>query len=153
VAVTCKPNWGLPKFPRLIFDSNARAFSTGLSIADQFIRTGMYKNILLVGAEVRSKGLDISTKGRDVSVLFGDGAGAVVLSATEVTDPAKQSFIWSTRLHADGSHAEELWAAAPGTAMPGGNWLDEKMVAEGRHFPQMNGKRVFLRQFVGCLRV
>jgi 3-oxoacyl-[acyl-carrier-protein] synthase-3 len=134
---------GLNDVPALDIRQQCSGFLYGLSIADQFIRTGMYSNVLLVGAEVHSKGLDISTKGRDVSVLFGDGAGAVVLTATEVTDPTKQSFIWSTRLHADGSHAEELWAPAPGTAMPGGNWLDEKMVTDGKHFPQMNGKRVF----------
>ena len=80
------------------------AFVYGLSVADQFIKTGMYKNILLVGSETHSAGLDFSTRGRNVSVIFGDGAGAVVLQPTEKENQG----ILSTHLHSEGLHAEKL---------------------------------------------
>jgi 3-oxoacyl-[acyl-carrier-protein] synthase III len=134
---------GLSEIPALDIRQQCTGFLYGLSIADQFIRTGMYDHVLVVGAEVHSKGLDISTRGRDVSVLFGDGAGAVVVSATEAVNPAKDPCIWSTHLHSDGNHARELWVAAPGTGMPGPVRLTEKMMSDGEHFPQMNGKKVF----------
>lgn len=85
-------------------------FVYGLSVADQFIRTGMYKNILLVGAEIHSHGLDFSTRGRGVSVIFGDGAGAVVLQPT--TD--ENQGVINTKLHSDGTHAEKLAVIHPG---------------------------------------
>lgn len=134
---------GLAEIPALDIRQQCTGFIYGLSIADQFIRTGMYQNILVVGAEVHSKGLDISTRGRDVSVLFGDGAGAVVVSSVDVADTRKERCIWSTHLHAEGAHAKELWAAAPGSAMGGNRHLTEQMIADGEHFPKMNGKRVF----------
>lgn len=85
-------------------------FVYGLSVADQFIKTGMYKNILLVGAEIHSYGLDFSTQGRGVSVIFGDGAGAVVLQPTEAEDQG----VLNTKLHSDGTHAEKLAVIHPG---------------------------------------
>jgi 3-oxoacyl-[acyl-carrier-protein] synthase-3 len=134
---------GLPGIPALDVRQQCTGFIYSLSIADQFIRNGVYKNILVVGAEVHSKGLEQSDRGRDVSVLFGDGAGAVVLAATEITDPKTDSHILSTHLHADGSFAEELWTPAPGT----GNSAERVgavEVAEGLHYPKMNGKTVFM---------
>ena len=86
------------------------AFIYGLSVADQFIKTGMYKNILLVGSETHSAGLDFSTRGRNVSVIFGDGAGAVILQPTE----NKNQGILSTHLHSEGLHAEKLAYLSPG---------------------------------------
>lgn len=83
-------------------------FVYGLSVADQFIRSGMYKKILLVGAEIHSYGLDFSTQGRSVSVIFGDGAGAVVLEASE------EEGVINTKLHSDGTHAEKLAVIHPG---------------------------------------
>ncbi len=83
-------------------------FVYGLSVGDQFIRTGMYKNILVVGAEIHSYGLDFSTEGRSVSVIFGDGAGAVVLQ------PTAEEGILNTKLHSDGTHAEKLAVLHPG---------------------------------------
>ena len=79
-------------------------FVYALSVADQFIKTGMYKNILVIGSEKHSFGLDFSTRGRNISVIFGDGAGAIVLQATE----KKGQGIISTHLHSDGESAELL---------------------------------------------
>ncbi|MBY0518638.1 MAG: ketoacyl-ACP synthase III [Bacteriovoracaceae bacterium] len=114
-------------------------FLYGLSIADQFIKTGMYKTVLLVGAEIHSKGMDKTTRGRDVAVLFGDGAGAVILKRT---DEKNASRILSTHLHAEGAHAKELWLPAPGMAM-GAERMAAFMIEENLHYPKMNGKKVF----------
>lgn len=86
-------------------------FIYGLSIADQFIKTGMYKNILLVGAEMHSMGLEFTTKGRNVTVIFGDGAGAVVLQPTENENQG----VLTTKLHSDGTYAEKLAMITPGS--------------------------------------
>jgi len=104
----------------------------------------MYKNVLLVGSEIHSTGLDKSTRGRDVTVLFGDGAGAVVVSAHDVKDSAKDSFVYSTHLHAEGAFADELCLPAPGCANGDGERMSQKMLDEGLHFPKMNGKKVFV---------
>ncbi len=133
---------GLPGVPALDIRQQCSGFLYGLSIADQFIRSGMYKNILLVGSEIHSTGLDKSTRGRDVTVLFGDGAGAVVVSRAEVKDSAKDSFVYSTHLHAEGSFADELCLPAPGCAN-GAERMSQKMLDEGLHYPKMNGKKVF----------
>jgi 3-oxoacyl-[acyl-carrier-protein] synthase-3 len=114
-------------------------FLYGLSVADQFIKTGMYKTVLLVGAEIHSKGMDKSTRGRDVAVLFGDGAGAVVLRRTDANNPSR---ILSTHLHAEGAHAQELWVQAPGMNL-GAERMNAGMAEEGMHYPKMNGKKVF----------
>ena len=86
-------------------------FVYGLSVADQFIKTGMYKNILLVGAEMHSMGLEFTTKGRNVTVIFGDGAGAVVLQPTEDENQG----VLTTKLHSDGTYAEKLAMLVPGS--------------------------------------
>lgn len=129
-------------------------FIYALSVADQFIRSGMYKNILVVGSEVHSMGLDFSTRGRDVSVIFGDGAGAAILKPTEEEGRG----ILSSHLHSDGRHAEQLSFISPGShggyhqddvdyGFPdqeyGGLFLTEKMMEEGMTYPYMNGKYVF----------
>jgi 3-oxoacyl-[acyl-carrier-protein] synthase-3 len=134
---------GVPGIPALDVRQQCTGFIYSLSIADQFIRTGMYKKILIVGAEVQSKGLLKNSIGREVSVLFGDGAGAIVVSAKEIKDPKKDSYIYSTHLHADGSFAEELWVAGPGSAS-GPDRISEGKMKENYHFPYMNGKTVFL---------
>ncbi|MEM6261450.1 MAG: beta-ketoacyl-ACP synthase III [Bacteroidota bacterium] len=112
-------------------------FIYGLSIADQFIKTGMYKNILLVGTEIHSTGLDFSDAGRHVSVIFGDGAGAAIL---QPTDKPGQGVL-TTHLHADGQFAEELALPAPAAALPGR--ITHEMIEKGEHFPVMNGRMVF----------
>lgn len=114
-----------------------------LSIAEKFIASGSHKNILIVGSEVHSKGLDKTPRGRAVSVLFGDGAGATVVTRAEVKDAKKDAHIIATNLHADGSFAKELWIAAPGNGFEGTERLTKEMLDEGLHYPQMNGKAVF----------
>ena len=99
-------------------------FIYGLSVADQFIRTGTYKNILLIGSEIHSFGLDFTTRGRNVSVIFGDGAGAVILQPTEDPDQG----VLSTHLHSDGTEAEMLSMINPG--FHGGKYMLEKRPVE-----------------------
>ncbi|MET1260920.1 beta-ketoacyl-ACP synthase III [Flagellimonas sp. DF-77] len=115
-------------------------FVYGLSVADQYVKSGMYKNVLVIGSEVHSRGLDMSTRGRGVSVIFGDGAGAAVVSREE--DPAKG--ILSSHLHSEGQHAEELSLIAPGM---GKRWvtdiIDENDPDDESYFPYMNGQFVF----------
>jgi len=128
---------GLKDIPCLDIRQQCTGFIYGLSIADAYIRSGGFKNILLIGSEVHSTGLDISTKGRDVTVLFGDGAGAVVIG--RASDDAH--LILSTHIHADGSEAEILWTEYPASARH--PRITEAAMAEGKHYPVMNGKRVF----------
>ncbi|MBS1119768.1 MAG: 3-oxoacyl-(acyl-carrier-protein) synthase [Deltaproteobacteria bacterium] len=128
---------GLKEIPCLDIRQQCTGFIYGLSIADAFIRMGQYKNILMIGSEVHSTGLDISTAGRDVTVIFGDGAGAVVVG--RATDD--KHMILSTHLHADGSEAEILWTEYPASAR--NPRLSVEAMAEGKHFPKMNGKKVF----------
>ncbi len=128
-------------------------FVYALSVADQFIKTGMYKNILVVGAEKHSFGLDFSTRGRNVSVIFGDGAGAVVLQPTN--DESRG--ILSTHLHSDGTDAEILAMFNPGThanhwrnnaatfneAELGDMFMSHAMIEKAENFPNMDGPAVF----------
>jgi len=132
---------GLGGIPAIDVRQQCTGFIYAMSIADQFIRTGFAKRILVVGAEVHSKGLDLSTAGRDVTVLFGDGAGAVVLEAGEVTDTAA-SQVFSTHLHADGAGAKDLWLPGPGMAYE--RFATHEMLDEGLMHPQMNGRTVYV---------
>ena len=111
-------------------------FLYSLSVADAWIRAGVYKNILIVGAEVHSTGIELTERGRDVAVLFGDGAGAVVVQASE-----GERGVQTVELAADGVGARELWVEAPASMYD--PRLTTEMLAEGRHFPKMNGKQVF----------
>jgi len=129
---------GVSGIPALDVRQQCTGFLHGLSIADHFIRAGTYKKILLVGAEIHSKGLDKTTRGREISVLFGDGAGAVVLGAHEGREG-----ILTTHLHADGRFARELWVKAPTQAVSGER-INAEMLAAGEHYPQMNGRMVFV---------
>jgi 3-oxoacyl-[acyl-carrier-protein] synthase-3 len=134
-------------------------FVYALSVADQFIKTGMYKNILVIGSEKHSFGLDFSTRGRNVSVIFGDGAGAVVLQATE----KKGQGIVSTHLHSDGQSAELLAMYNPGThanhwvnnpvadytdAPIGEMFMSKEMIDKAQNFPYMDGPAVFKKAIV-----
>ena len=134
---------GTPGIPALDVRQQCSGFIYSMSIADQFIRTGTYKKILIVGAEVHSKGLDRTPRGREISVLFGDGAGAVVLGATEVSNPKTDSHVLSTHIHADGTHAEELWTELPGFDRVGDRFQPGD-IELGGHYPKMNGKVVFM---------
>ncbi len=128
---------GLKDIPCLDIRQQCTGFIYGLSIADAYIRTGAFKNILLIGSEVHSTGLDVSTAGRDVTVLFGDGAGAVLIG--RATDD--KHLILSTHIHADGTEAEILWTEYPASAHD--PRISEAAMAERKHYPVMNGKKVF----------
>lgn len=134
----------VPGIPALDIRQQCTGFIYGLSIADKFIRCGQYKNILVVGAEIHSKGLDKSPEGRNISVLFGDGAGACVVSRTEVKDETKDGHILNTFLHADGKYAKELWNPLPGNGLGTDDRVSIAMLEEGLHHPIMNGKTVFV---------
>jgi 3-oxoacyl-[acyl-carrier-protein] synthase III len=136
-AVFVQRELGLKEIACLDIRQQCTGFIYGLSIADAYIRAGMFKNILLIGSEIHSTGLDISTAGRDVTVLFGDGAGAVVVS--RATDD--RHMILSTHVHADGSEAEILWTEYPASARNPRITLEA--MQERKHYPVMNGKKVF----------
>jgi 3-oxoacyl-[acyl-carrier-protein] synthase III len=136
-AVFVQRNLGLREIACLDIRQQCTGFIYGLSIADAYIRTGMFKHVLMIGSEIHSTGLDISTAGRDVTVLFGDGAGAVVVG--RATDD--QHVILSTHLHADGSEAEILWTEYPASARH--PRISAEAMAERKHYPSMNGKKVF----------
>ena len=131
---------GLRTVGALDVRNQCSGFIYALSVADQYIKTGMYKNILVIGSEAHSTGLDMTSRGRSVSVIFGDGAGAAVLSREE--DLTKG--ILSTHLHSEGQHAEELALIAPGM---GARWVTD-IIADNdpedtSYFPHMNGQFVF----------
>jgi len=128
----------IPGIPALDVRMQCSGFVYALSIADQFIRTGMYQTVLVVGSEIQSSIMNISNEGRAMAVIFGDGAGAVVLQAS--TDPGHR--ILSTHLHADGRYAEELMQKEPGGSRPG-RWMTREMIEAGGADPYMNGSTVF----------
>ena len=128
---------GIPGVGALDVRNQCSGFIYALSVADQFIKTGMYKNILVVGSEIQSRGLDLTTRGRDMAVLFGDGAGAAVVDRCD--DPARG--IITTHLHADGRHVKELWCEDPGSQK--NPRLTHAMLDSTTIFPYMNGKYVF----------
>lgn len=134
-------------------------FIYALSVADQFIRSGMYKNILVVGSEKHSFGLDFTTRGRNISVIFGDGAGALVLQPTEEKDRG----VLSTHLHSDGESAEILAMYNPGThanhwaaknyadfneGTMGDMFMSHEMIDKAQNFPYMDGQSVFKKAVV-----
>lgn len=128
----------LPGIGAMDIRNQCTGFVYALAVADSFVRTGQARRVLVVGAEVHSTGLDFTDQGRDVAVLFGDGAGAVVVGPTD--DP--QRGILTIRLHCDGRYARELWIEAPGSSIfP--DRLHAGMLGEGKHYPSMNGKAVF----------
>lgn len=130
---------GIREIGALDVRNQCSGFIYGLSVGDQFIKTGMYKNILVIGSEYHSGGLEKSTRGRGVTVIFGDGAGAVVLSRSEEEGKG----ILSTHLHAEGKHAKELALIGPAT----NRWVDTIMAENNpddtSYYPYMNGSFVF----------
>jgi len=128
---------GLTDIPAVDVRNQCSGFIYGLSIADAWIRTGQYKNILLVGAEVHSRGLDKTTRGRDTAVLFGDGAGAAVLGP--IDDDGRG--VLSTHIFADGRYAEKLWVDGPGLAHD--PYVSVEMLEQGLHRAVMEGRDVF----------
>jgi len=131
---------GLPTIGALDIRNQCTGFVYALSVADQFIKTGMYKNILVVGAEIQSVLMDFSSRGRNTAAIFADGAGAIILSREE--DVTKG--ILSTHLHSEGEHATELSLEAPGM---GGRWVTDILADNNpddvSYFPHMNGQFVF----------
>ena len=127
---------GLANVGALDVRNACSGFVYGLSVADAFVRIGRYRCVLVIGAEVQSTGLDLSTAGRDMAVLFGDGAGAAVV------EPATDGRgILSWALHSEGASARDLWCEAP-TSRAAGR-VTHAMLDEGRHYPRMNGRQVF----------
>ena len=129
----------IPNCPAMDIRMQCSGFVYAVATADQFIKTGMYKNVLVIGSEYHSGGLDITTRGRNISVIFGDGAGAVVMSRT--TDNEKG--ILSSHLYSQGKHAKELSLIGPNT----GRWVPEIMDLNDpddiSYYPYMNGQFVF----------
>jgi len=129
----------MPTIGALDVRNQCSGFVYAMSVADQFIKTGMYKNILVIGSENHSGGLDKTTRGRNVSVIFGDGAGAVVLSRTE----EKNKGILSTHLHSEGKHAKELVLEGPSTARWVPEIIENNDPNDVSYYPYMNGQFVF----------
>ena len=134
---------GMETIGALDVRNQCSGFVYALSTADQFIKTGMYKNILVIGSEYHSNGLDKTTRGRDVSVIFGDGAGACILSRTEDNNKG----ILSSHLHSEGKYAEELVVLSPSIK----HWVPEIIDSMGEdisYYPYMNGTFVFKNAIV-----
>jgi 3-oxoacyl-[acyl-carrier-protein] synthase-3 len=139
IGVLVQAKLGLGPIGALDVRDQCSGFIYALSAADQYIRAGTYKRILLVAAEVQSTNLDFSDQGRDMSVLFGDGAGAVILEPNAGDDGRG---ILSTHLFADGNFASHLWMEKP---CPKDNPTFQKaFFDEGKFFPKMDGRNVFV---------
>ncbi len=128
---------GIKDIPCLDIRQQCTGFIYALSIADAYVRIGTYKHVLVIGSEVHSTGLDISTRGRDVSVLFGDGAGAAVVGRAS----DDEHVLLSTHLHADGTEAEILWTDKPGSVHHPRITIED--MEAGLHYPKMEGRKVF----------
>jgi 3-oxoacyl-[acyl-carrier-protein] synthase-3 len=127
---------GVGAIPSIDIRNQCSGFVYGLAIADSFIRAGLYRHVLLVGSEVQSTALDVSTAGRNTAVIFADGAGAVVLGPG-----GDDRGVLAFDLHGDGLYAEKLWVDAPGSMYH--PRMSARQIEEGRQFLQMDGKEVF----------
>ncbi len=146
--VTVQEKLGLRTIGALDVRTQCTGFLYGLSVAEAYVKGGIFDHVLVIGSEVQSTGLDMSTAGRDVSVIFGDGAGAVVVG------PAEPGMgILSCHLHSEGKYARELMLEAP-TSLENPR-MSREMIDAGRHFPKMNGRYVFahaVRRFPEVIR-
>jgi 3-oxoacyl-[acyl-carrier-protein] synthase-3 len=131
---------GLRETPCFDVRAQCSGFLYSLATARSFVAAGQFRRVLVVGCEVHSTGIDLTTEGRDVAVLFGDGAGACVVETND--DPEDPSGILEVRLHAQGRHAQKLWIEAPGSGFAPVR-ISEELLRERRHFPRMDGKFVF----------
>lgn len=148
VGVLVQEMLGLRNVGALDVRDQCSGFVYALSVAECYVKGGFHDHVLVIGSEIHSKGLNFSTAGRDVTVIFGDGAGAVVVGPAE---PGKG--ILSTHLHSEGKHARELCAAEPGFLQS--PWLTHEMIDQSRIYPKMNGKYVFahaVRRFPEVVR-
>ncbi len=137
--VLVQKNLGIKEVGALDVRNQCSGFVYALSVADQFIKTGMYKNVLVIGSELHSGGLDMTTRGRGVSVIFGDGAGAIVLSRSE----DKTKGVLTTHMHSEGQHAEELALLSPNTQKWVPEIIKENDSEDISYYPYMNGNFVF----------
>lgn len=128
---------GTGPIPAIDIRAQCSGFIYSLSVADAWIRAGSYRTILVVGAEVQSTGMDLSTEGRHTAVIFADGAGAAVIG----TSDDESRGIIGFDIHSDGAYAEKLWVDAPGSMYH--PRISQKHLEEGRHFLHMDGKEVF----------
>jgi 3-oxoacyl-[acyl-carrier-protein] synthase-3 len=133
---------GLEGIPALDIRNACSGFIYALSVADQFIKTGMYKTVLVIGAEIQSTALDVSTKGRNTAVIFGDGAGAAILQGSDTPG------ILSTHLHSDGRYAEELYIRDPGSSRPNSERQPDEIKDTSTYKVVMNGNQVFKHAIV-----
>lgn len=138
---------GLEGIGALDIRNACSGFIYALSVADQFIKTGVYKNILVIGAEIQSTALDLTTRGRNTAVIFGDGAGAAVLQASD------KKGILSTHLHSDGRYAEELYLKDPGSSRPHEQRQPEQILDTTSYKLVMNGNQVFKHAVVRFMEV
>jgi 3-oxoacyl-[acyl-carrier-protein] synthase-3 len=133
---------GLEGIPALDIRNACSGFIYALSVADQFIKTGMYKTVLVIGAEIQSTALDVSTRGRSTAVIFGDGAGAAILQGSDTPG------ILSTHLHSDGRYAEELYIRDPGSSRPNSERQPDEIKDTSTYKVVMNGNQVFKHAIV-----
>ncbi len=131
---------GAPDVPCFDLRAQCSGFVYSLAVANGLILARQFRRVLVVGCEVHSTGLDFTTEGRDVAVLFGDGAGAVVVEANE--NDSDGSALLEVRLHAEGKHAKKLWTEAPGSGFTPGR-INHELIDQKRHFPYMEGRFVF----------
>jgi 3-oxoacyl-[acyl-carrier-protein] synthase-3 len=148
IGVQIQQALGLAAVPAYDIRNQCSGFLYGLEMAVALVRAGQYQRVLLVGAEVHSTGLDLSTRGRDVAVLFGDGAGACIVEAAAsqaargCATQQPMLRVIGTELHSDGAHMRELWCEHPGSANAAGR-VTTTMIEAGTIFPKMNGRAVF----------
>ncbi len=138
IGVLVQAKLGLGTIGALDVRNQCSGFIYALAAGDQFIRTGTYRRILLVASEVQSANLDFSDQGRDMAVLFGDGAGAVILEANDSGDGRG---ILSTHLFSDGRFADKLWMEKPSSN--DNPTFRTEFFDQGRFFPRMDGRHVF----------
>ncbi len=138
---------GLESIGALDIRNACSGFIYALSVADQFIKTGMYKTILVIGAEIQSTALDVTTRGRNTAVIFGDGAGAAILQ------PSEKQGILSTHLHSDGRFAEELYVKDPGSSRPREERQADQILDTTDFKVVMNGQQVFKHAVVRFMEV
>jgi 3-oxoacyl-[acyl-carrier-protein] synthase-3 len=131
---------GLSETPCFDLRAQCSGFVYSLAVAKSFIEAGQFRRVLVVGCEVHSTGIDVSNEGRDVAVLFGDGAGALVLEAND--DAGDPSALLEVRLHAQGEFAQKLWIEAPGSGFAPVR-ITHELIDQRRHFPRMEGRFVF----------
>jgi 3-oxoacyl-[acyl-carrier-protein] synthase-3 len=139
---------GMPTVGALDVRDQCTGFLYGLSVAEAYVKGGFHEHVLVIGSEIHSKGLNFTTAGRDTAVIFGDGAGAVVVGPAE---PGRG--ILSSHLHSEGKYARELCVEEPGFLKT--PWLTHETIDSGKHFPKMNGKYVFthaVRRFPEVIR-